>query len=257
VLAREHHQPFHGSFGSSGTVQPKLNHQLKSQVDAPRKEPLLADRGDGSAVRPDENNDPGDDDLVEATLAGDESAFEQLVNKHGRRVFTIARHFFRNQETVEDIAQETFTKAFVSLQSYRRGASFPHWLARIAVNNCYDELRRRKKRSEYLFTEMSETESSWLESALAPVSLDTHHREQDQAKATEAAFKILEPLSPEDQLVLVLLHSEELSVREIADVTGWSEAKVKIRAFRARQAARKQLRRLSARASRLGNKTMG
>ena len=61
-------------------MQPKLNHQLKSQVDAPRKEPLLADRGDGGADRPDENNDPGDDDLVEATLAGDESAFEQLVS---------------------------------------------------------------------------------------------------------------------------------------------------------------------------------
>ena len=247
-------QPF-GSFSLSGpeTVQPKLNHQLDSSVDLPAKERLARDSAEGVAVNLD---DLGDDNLVEATLAGDETAFEALVNKHGRRVFTIARHFFRSQETVEDIAQETFTKAFVSLQSYRRGASFPHWLARIAVNNCYDELRRRKKRSEYLFSEMSETEGSWLESTLAPVSLDAHHREQDQSKANEAALRILEPLSAEDQLVLVLLHSEELSVREIADVTGWSEAKVKIRAFRARQAARKQVRRLSARASRLGARKM-
>jgi len=203
-----------------------------------------------------DSGDLADDALVEATLAGDEEAFESLVQKHSRRVFTIARHFFRSQETVEDIAQETFTKAFVSLQSYRRGASFGHWLARIAVNNCYDELRRRKKRSEYLFTEMSEEDGTWLESTLAPSSLDAHFREQDQVKAVEASMRILEPLSPEDQLVLVLLHSEELSVREIASLTGWSEAKVKIRAFRARQAARKQIRRLSARANRLDAKKL-
>lgn len=241
---------------------------MNSPTDLPPASPGTDDTGNLPAGEVSESDDAelqaglpdsgdlADDALVEATLAGDEEAFESLVQKHSRRVFTIARHFFKSQETVEDIAQETFTKAFVSLQSYRRGASFGHWLARIAVNNCYDELRRRKKRSEYLFTEMSEEDGTWLESTLAPGSLDAHFREQDQVKAVEAAMRILEPLSPEDQLVLVLLHSEELSVREIASLTGWSEAKVKIRAFRARQAARKQIRRLSARANRLDAKKL-
>ncbi len=79
-----------------------------------------------------------DDALVDAVLGGDETAFESLFSRHSRRIFTIARHFFRQQDTVEDVVQETFTKAYVSLSSYRRGASFAHWLARIAVNNCYD-----------------------------------------------------------------------------------------------------------------------
>lgn len=185
-----------------------------------------------------------DDALVDAVIAGDESAFESLFARHSRRIFTIARHFFRQQDTVEDIVQETFTKAYISLSSYRRGASFAHWLARIAVNNCYDELRRRQKRGESLFTELSDDDGVWLENTLAPFSFQVHLKEQDKARAVEVADLILDKLPPEDRLVLVLLHAEELSVREIAQLTGWSEAKVKIRAFRARQGARRAIKRL-------------
>jgi RNA polymerase sigma-70 factor (ECF subfamily) len=185
-----------------------------------------------------------DDELVEAVLNGDESAFESLFSRHSRRIFTIARHFFRQQDTVEDIVQETFTKAYISLSSYRRGASFAHWLARIAVNNCYDELRRRQKRGESLFTELSDDDGVWLENTLAPFSFQVHLKDQDHARAAELTDLLLEKLSPEDRLVLVLLHAEELSVREISQLTGWSEAKVKIRAFRARAVARKAIKRL-------------
>src|SRR5262249_56197749 len=72
-----------------------------------------------------------EDHLIELTLNGDETAFETLVLKHSRRVFSIARHFFRSMETVEDIVQETFAKAFFSLSSYRPGASFEHSLAQL------------------------------------------------------------------------------------------------------------------------------
>lgn len=185
-----------------------------------------------------------DDELVESVLNSDESAFETLFSRHSRRIFTIARHFFRQQDTVEDIVQETFTKAYISLSSYRRGASFAHWLARIAVNNCYDELRRRQKRGESLFTELSDDDGVWLENTLAPFSFQVHLKDQDHARAAELTDLLLEKLSPEDRLVLVLLHAEELSVREISQLTGWSEAKVKIRAFRARAFARKAIRRL-------------
>lgn len=78
-----------------------------------------------------------DDYLIEMTLEGDESAFETLLQRHHRRVYSIARRFFRTRETVEDIVQETFSKAFFSLGTYRRGAAFDQWLAKIAVNNCY------------------------------------------------------------------------------------------------------------------------
>ena len=79
---------------------------------------------------------------------------------------------------------------------------------------------------------------------LAPFSFQIHLKDQDHARAAELTDLLLEKLSPEDRLVLVLLHAEELSVREIAQLTGWSEAKVKIRAFRARAVARRAIKRL-------------
>jgi RNA polymerase sigma-70 factor, ECF subfamily len=185
-----------------------------------------------------------EDRLIELTLGGDESAFETLVTKHSRRVFSIARHFFRNMETVEDIVQETFAKAFFSLSTYRRGASFEQWLAKIAVNNCYDELRRRRKRNESLITDLSEDEEGWLESKLAGAAFEIHFSESEREKAAEISDKLLSKLPIDDRVILILLHAENNTVREISQMMGWSEAKVKIRAFRARHALRKALARL-------------
>ena len=185
-----------------------------------------------------------DDSLIEMTLGGDESAFESLLLRHHRRIFSIARRFFRSRETVEDIVQETFSKAFFSLSTYRRGATFEQWLAKIAVNNCYDELRRRKKRSESLITELSTDEEGWLQIKLSQTAFEIHINEAEKGIAAEISSKLLSSLSAEDRLVLTLLHAENNSIKEIAQVTGWSEAKVKIRAFRARHSMRRAFQRL-------------
>ena len=185
-----------------------------------------------------------DDRLVELSLQGDNHAFENLVGRYKRRVFAIARHFFRQPETVEDIAQETFTKAYFALQSYQRGASLEYWLARIAVNNCYDELRRRKSRGEMTVSDLTEDEVNWIDNKLAQVSINRHIQIGEREIASEVTQKLLDKLSSEDRTILILLHAEEYSVAEIAKLIGWSEAKVKIRAFRARHAMRKLLQRL-------------
>jgi RNA polymerase sigma-70 factor (ECF subfamily) len=187
----------------------------------------------------------GDDQLIEQVLGGDDPAYEILLRRHQRRVYSIARHFFRSPETVEDIVQETFAKAYFSLERYRGGATFEQWVARIAVNNCYDELRRRKKRGESLLTDLAEDEQSYLEMKMARPAFEIHHLKQEREKAAEIVTRILERLGAEDQLVLTLLHCEDYSVREISEMTGWSEAKVKIRAFRARHAMRRALIRLN------------
>src|SRR5499426_1013666 len=193
---------------------------------------------------PHKSGDAPDDTLIERVLGGDQSAFEILVTRHNRRVFSIARHFFRSPETVEDIVQETFAKAFFSLSTYRRGASFEQWLAKIAVNNCYDELRRRRKRNESLITDLSEDEEGWLESKLAHAAFEIHISESEREKAAEISDKLLSKLPVDDRVILILLHAENNTVREISQMMGWSEAKVKIRAFRARHALRKALTRL-------------
>ncbi len=195
-------------------------------------------------VFPNELADFPDDRLVELSLQGNDQAFENLVGRYRRRVFAIARHFFRQPETVEDIAQETFTKAYFALHSYQRGASLEYWLARIAVNNCYDELRRRKSRGELTVSDLTEDEVNWMDNKLAQVSVHRHLQIGEREVATEVTRKLLDKLSPEDRTILVLLHAEEYSVAEIAKLIGWTEAKVKIRAFRARHAMRKLLQRL-------------
>jgi RNA polymerase sigma-70 factor, ECF subfamily len=175
-----------------------------------------------------------DDELIDRILLGESNRYEYLFQRHVRRIITIAWHFFRSKETVEDITQETFAKAYFSLSSYRRGASFEQWLAKIAINNCYDELRRRKKRSEMLITDLTEDETNWLENKLSANSFEEFSGESDKQNAAEVVNKLLTKLSAEDKLVLTLLHAHDYSIREIAQMLGWSEAKVKIRAFRAR-----------------------
>jgi RNA polymerase sigma-70 factor (ECF subfamily) len=179
--------------------------------------------------------------LADAARAGDERAFEELFLRHRRRVALIGSRFFRRREQIEEVVQETFTKAFFALGEFsnRQGGSFAAWLARIAFNACYDELRRQKRRPEPAsLSEVTEEEASRLSERL---------REEGGAESAavtrDLAAKLLARLSPEDRLVLVMLDAEGLSVAEIARLLGWSESKVKVRAHRARASLRRVLER--------------
>lgn len=186
--------------------------------------------------------DHGDNELIASVVAGDEAAFEVLFNRYRLQVGRVAGRFFNRREQVEEIVQDSFTKAYFALKDYsgRRDQSFAAWLTRITINTCYDELRRKKRRPELNRSDLSEGESDWVESRLQASDSDS-----DIESATvkrDLAEKLLAHLEPEDRMVLTLLNAEELSVAEIAEMTGWSLAKVKVRAHRARLALRKTLR---------------
>jgi RNA polymerase sigma-70 factor (ECF subfamily) len=170
-----------------------------------------------------------DGELVSIVLQGDESAFELIFERHKRRVTAIAGRFF--QEHVEDILQESFARAYFALPEFldRGEGSFAAWLSKIAFNTCYDELRRRGRRRESLVSDLSEVEAQMIR-RLSPESASI----ESSTVSRDLANRLLAHLSPEDRVVLVLLDIEGLSVREIAAMMGWSVAKVKIRAFRAR-----------------------
>src|SRR2546429_9726607 len=91
-----------------------------------------------------------DDVLVAAAAAGDEGAFEQLFERHRRQVARIAGRFFPQREQIEEIIQDSFTKAYFALGSYHgtHASSFKAWLTQIAANSCYDQLRRARRRPE-------------------------------------------------------------------------------------------------------------
>jgi RNA polymerase sigma-70 factor (ECF subfamily) len=181
--------------------------------------------------------EPTEAELIAAVLKGDTAKFEPLVEKYSPRVFATARRYARRESEVEDIVQEVWTKAFQKLASYRGEAPFEHWLMRMAVRTCYDFLRGHQRNREKNFSELSDSEGDWLERCVKePESAD-----EDSDAARQLINRVLEQLSPPARLVITLLEIEDKSVKEIAEITGWSVPLVKVRAFRARAEMRKIL----------------
>jgi RNA polymerase sigma-70 factor (ECF subfamily) len=204
-------------------------------------DPALEQSQTGSAAEP--TGEPSDLALVNQARAGDEAAFEELFNRHRRRVSLIASRFFRQREQIEEIVQESFTKAYFALSDFSntQDNSFAAWLARISFNTCYDELRRLKRRPEGTLNDLSEEETASLKEHV--LATDTGRDVESSLVSRDLATKLLSRLSPEDRLVLVMLDAEGMSVSEIAKYTSWSVSKVKVRAHRARASLRRVLKR--------------
>ena len=182
-----------------------------------------------------------DEELIGEVLSGRTASFEILVERHSPRVFAIARRYARRDSEVEDIVQEVWLKSFQKLATFRGDAPFEHWLARLSVRTCYDVLRAHQRNREWTFTELTEPEQDWLDRVVT--NPDDSGESADAAR--QLVERILEDLSPPARLVITLLEIEEKSVREIAELTGWSVPLVKVRAFRARAEMKKRLARLA------------
>jgi RNA polymerase sigma-70 factor (ECF subfamily) len=180
-------------------------------------------------------------ELIAAVLKGDAASFEPLVEKYSPRVFATARRYARRESEVEDIAQEVWLKAFSKLASFRGEAPFEHWLMRMTVRTCYDFLRGHQRNRESAFSELSEPETDWLERFVA----DPGNPSENADAAKLLVARVLEKLSPPARLIITLLEIEDRSVKEIAELTGWSVPLVKVRAFRARGEMRKILSKMA------------
>jgi RNA polymerase sigma-70 factor, ECF subfamily len=182
-------------------------------------------------------------DLARQAQAGDESAFAEIVRRYSPRVFSVASRFFRQRTLVEEAAQEVFLKAYTQLKSFEGRGSFEGWLTRIATNTCLNMVRGAKRRPEFTVSDLTEDEQGWLEQQSAgnggePASVE------NSVVATDLADRLLSVLSPEDQQALLMIDGEEASIKEVAEATGWSESKVKVRAFRARKKVREAMEKL-------------
>jgi RNA polymerase sigma-70 factor (ECF subfamily) len=165
-------------------------------------------------------------------------------------VFHVAHRFFRERSLAEEAAQETFLKAFAQLKSFAGRGSMEGWLTRIATNTCLNLLRAAKRRPELVTADLTEEETDWLEKKLSEAHGDQPRDAEQKFIAADLAERLLQSLPPEDRLALTMLDGEGASVYEVAQVTGWSESKVKIRAFRARKKAREILEKLLSRTGR-------
>jgi RNA polymerase sigma-70 factor, ECF subfamily len=183
-----------------------------------------------------------DAELVRAVLMGDEAAFSVIFERHRRLVVHLVSRFFNQRELIEDIVQQAFTKVYFSLKDFRGGQenSFYAWLSRLTVNVCYDELRRRQRRPENLFADLSIEDAEYIERIVEKNSQNNEKAFADR----DLAEKLLSGLDAKDRLALTLYHAEELSVAEVAKMIGWTESNVKTRLMRTRNYLRNLLDRL-------------
>lgn len=179
-----------------------------------------------------------DDYLVKAVLDGNQTAFEQLFTKHKRSVTGTVARFFRERSDIEEFVQESFAKAYFSLKKYRGGGdrSFAAWITRIAINVCYDEFRRRTRRGENGQVLLDDDEQSYIETIADGRSSSPESR----VLAAQLAEKLLDAISPEDRIALIMVYSDECTLDEAATAIGITTSSLKSRLFRCRKHLRKR-----------------
>jgi RNA polymerase sigma-70 factor (ECF subfamily) len=189
-----------------------------------------------------DNDSPtsGDAEIVEQVVAGDVHAFEHLLRKYQNHVVILLKKHLPYDQ-IEETAQDVFIRAYRSLPTFRGESSFKQWLSTIAVRTCYDFWRKRYKSRELPMSSLTEKHQLWLEEAISAQSSQSFHEQSLQKEAREILDWALDRLSAADRMVLELVYLEGYSLRETADLLGWSIANVKVRSFRARKKLHKFL----------------
>jgi len=179
-----------------------------------------------------------DAELLARIRSGALDDFAELVRRHQSHVFAILYRYERDHQTLEDLAQETFVKAWRSLERFDGRAPFQHWLSKIAVHVALDHLRKARRRgNEIGLAELGPDALEWLRS-------DDERSELGARHAAELLALALRELSPAEQVVITMQELEGRSVKEICERTGSSSVAVRVRAVRARAKLRRVLERL-------------
>ena len=173
-------------------------------------------------------------DLVKRARRGDLAAYDELVQRYQRRIYATIYHMTANHEDANDLAQDSFIKAFQALKSFRGGSSFYTWIYRIAVNKTINFLKQRKNKHHFSLNDLDfNTENN--PDLVALISHKTPHREvglsELQKKLNEALMKLSEP----HRMVVVLHDVQGQSHDEIAEIMDCNIGTVRSRLFYARQ----------------------
>jgi RNA polymerase sigma-70 factor (ECF subfamily) len=179
-------------------------------------------------------------ELISLSQKGDIDAFEELVARYERKVYTIAYRYMGNPEDASDLAQETFLKVFKSIDKFRGESSFSTWIYRITANICKDELRKIKRKPQ-----TSLDQEIWLDEGSVIRQVVDEKPTPDEAFEQKELWNYLQDLianlSPEYRMVIVLRDINGYSYEEIAQITETSLGTVKSRLNRARKALSEQI----------------
>jgi len=184
------------------------------------------------SFQPGETKKADDRELVRLSQNGAQPAFEELVHRHQHRVFALVSGILHRPDDVEDVAQQVFLKAYLGIKRFDQRAAFSTWLYKIAVNECWDYLRKRKVRPLVYEADLSEEQVSRLDGIVSsdrpPESANT------RAETREILDRMLSTLPEQDRQLLVLKEIEGFSVQELAEILHLNINTVKVRLFRAR-----------------------
>jgi RNA polymerase sigma factor (sigma-70 family) len=177
-----------------------------------------------------------DIELIEQTLAGNQSAYTDLVKRHQRFVFTLAMRFAKGREDAEEIAQDCFIKAYRSLASFQRQSKFSTWLYSIVYTTAMTFLRKKR-----VDTDSIDDEHTYLQ-----VENQSSVYDVNNAENKSRSFYLnqaIEQLLPDDAAIITLFYKGEQSLEEIAQALGMEANTVKVKLFRARQRLKEKLER--------------
>lgn len=169
---------------------------------------------------------------------GNREALRLLFEENKNKIFSLAYQYVRNAQDAEDILQETFIKAYNSLDKFRHrdGASFFPWIYRIGINCSIDYLRRNRRRKE------SSSDIDNLENISSGKSDSDPEETRGKTEIREKINLILNRLSGRQRMVFILRHYQELSTKEIAEYLDCTEGSVKKQLFRAVQSVKHHLK---------------
>jgi RNA polymerase sigma-70 factor, ECF subfamily len=182
--------------------------------------------------------------LVKAALQNDDEAARELVRRLYPLVARIVRAHRPRRTAEEDICQMIFIKVFQKLSQFSGNVPLEHWVSRVAVNTCLNQIQSEKVRPEVRHADLSVEEQAVIEN----LAISSDELAPDERFASRQLLEhLLAALKPIERLAIDLLYLQGRSVEEIRKITGWSAALVKVRAFRARQKMKQQLAKISAR----------
>ncbi|MEP6714135.1 MAG: sigma-70 family RNA polymerase sigma factor, partial [Terriglobia bacterium] len=180
--------------------------------------------------------------LVRRAQAGDERAFQDIVERYQSKVFSIIHGIVRQRNDVEDIAQQVFAKVYFSIRNFDFRSSLITWIYKITVNECFDYLRKKKVRKLVYESDMSEDESRRVENS--EPALDRGSRADSTLARRDYILKLMDKVSEEERQLLLLKEVEGYSVEELSGMLKMNENTIKVKLFRARQKLVKAAQRL-------------
>jgi len=165
--------------------------------------------------------------IIQKVLKGNTNAFGMLVDNYKDLVFSLAYKMTKNREEAEEVSQDTFIKAFKNLESFKGDSKFSTWLYRITYFTCLDAIKKNKKdQNTFEINEINQHQIKAVETILEGIE------RKERSKMIENCLHLL---PDEERTIIWMFYFEELSLKEIVEVTSISEANVKVKLHRARK----------------------